>query len=47
MTPDEVMAVMVQAYPMAGTFPTRPASAEDTIVAKLKWYQAMGGSKRQ
>ncbi len=32
---------------MAGTPPIRLASAEDTIVAKLKWYQAMGGSKRQ
>lgn len=31
----------------AGTPPIRLASAEDTIVAKLKWYQAMGGSKRQ
>ncbi len=32
---------------LAGTPPIRLASAEDTIVAKLKWYQAMGGSKRQ
>ena len=31
----------------AGTPPIRLSSAEDTIVAKLKWYQAMGGSKRQ
>ncbi len=31
----------------AGTPPIRLSSAEDTIVAKLKWYKAMGGSKRQ
>ncbi|HEU5377013.1 MAG TPA: hypothetical protein VFV38_16405 [Ktedonobacteraceae bacterium] len=31
----------------AGTPPIRLSSAEDTILAKLKWYKAMGGSKRQ
>jgi hypothetical protein len=31
----------------AGTPPIRLSSAEDTILAKLKWYRAMGGSKRQ
>ena len=30
-----------------GTPPIRLSSAEDTILAKLKWYKAMGGSKRQ
>jgi len=30
-----------------GTPPIRLSSAEDTIVAKLQWYRAMGGSKRQ
>lgn len=31
----------------AGTPPIRLSSAEDTILAKLKWSKAMGGSKRQ
>lgn len=31
----------------AGTPPTRLSSAEDTILAKLTWSRAMGGSKRQ
>jgi len=31
----------------AGTPPIRLASAEDTILAKLMWYRAMGGSTRQ
>lgn len=30
-----------------GTPPIKLSSAEDTILAKLKWYQAMSGSKRQ
>ncbi len=31
----------------AGTPPIRLSSAEDTILAKLMWYRAMGGSLRQ
>lgn len=30
-----------------GTPPIKLSSAEDTILAKLKWYQAMSDSKRQ
>lgn len=32
---------------VAGTPPIRLSSAEDTILAKLTWFKAMGGSKRQ
>jgi hypothetical protein len=32
---------------LAGTDPIRLSSAEDTILAKLRWYNAMGGSQRQ
>jgi hypothetical protein len=32
---------------LAGAPPIRLSSAEDTILAKLRWYIAMGGSKRQ
>ena len=31
----------------AGTPPIRLSSAEDTVLAKLVWFRAMGGSKRQ
>jgi hypothetical protein len=32
---------------LAGAPPIRLSSAEDTILAKLRWYIAMGGSQRQ
>jgi hypothetical protein len=32
---------------LADAPPIRLSSAEDTILAKLRWYAAMGGSKRQ
>lgn len=32
---------------LAGAPPIRLSSAEDTILAKLRWYIAMGSSQRQ